>query len=217
MPLTAFDTRRDNLRNFIRDKFDGNRSAFARAAGVSPNHVILLMSDNPELRRNLGEALSRRIENTLVLPAGYFDIVRGVGERAAHKMSAMEVPDVLRHIFATDSMIESASYYSSFLATLAGKITAPDNLSICQIVTSDMAPELIPGDQVFLDKGVRAVSTDGIYILGRDKDLFLRRVTKQLNGGWVISSPTDQPIKVESLKGLNVAGRIVMSWRGTSL
>ena len=212
MTITAFEVRRENVRKLINEKFDGNRSAFSRAAGVHPNQINLVMAEN-EHRRNLGEDLTRRMEESLGIPTGYFDAEHMTGENSVHKIATSPVPESMSSILRKDDEVEGAVYYNSYLDKLAGKITARENLLICKIATHDMAPEIGFDERVMVDLGVKAVSVDGVYIIGRGSDLFLRRVTKQITGGWCILTPKRDPVHVDSLKGMRAVGKIVMAWR----
>ena len=212
MTITAFEVRRENVRKLINEKFDGNRSAFSRAAGVHPNQINLVMAEN-EHRRNLGEDLTRRMEASLGIPSGYFDTKHTAGENSVHKIVAHPVPESMTSIIRQDDEVESATLYNRYLNKLVGMITAPENLIICKIATHDMAPEIGFDERVMIDLGVKAVSVDGVYIIGRGSDLFLRRVTKQITGGWCILTPKRDPVHVDSLKGMRAVGKIVMAWR----
>lgn len=212
MPSTAFNLRRDNLRKYIAAKFEGNRSAFARAVNTDPNQVNLILS-NGEHRRNLGEALARQFEKNLTLAEGYFDQPDLMGEDSSQRVPRFEVPPEYASILRNDNMLGHANFCNSYLDTLIGKITARENLVISRIATRDMAPDIGFDEHVVLDIGVKAVTQDGVYIIGQGANLFLRRVTKQLTGGWEISTPNHAALKVDTLKGMNSVGKVVMVWK----
>lgn len=219
MTLNASDIRKENVRNYVLNKFDGNRAAFARAAGVNQNQINLILTQNAEHRRNLGEALARRMEASLGLEDGHFDIVHDLSSSAAYTIYSIPVPHLLSHIFRQEAMVKSSSFYESYLAKLAGGITAKENLGFLSIGTHDMAPEIMMDEIVLIDTGVKAITADGVYVIGRGSDLFLRRVSKLLSGGWLIRSPNPahEDVRVETLKGINASGRVLMVWRNTVL
>lgn len=211
MNLAIFNTRRENLRKLILDKYQGNRAAFARAAGVHQNQINLLLSSNEDHRRNLGEALARKMEETVGLPTGYFDrVTSGKGEAAFTLYSLTEIPEHLRQIIRPEDVVHSLSMYERGFEGVEERITGKENLRLSRVVSSDLSPILSPDDQVVVDAGVKAVSADGIYILQRGQDAFLRRVTRQLTGGWNISS-NNESVHVDSLKGMKAAARVVMA------
>ncbi len=215
MTETTFDVRRENLRALVLNKFGGNRAALARAAGVHQNQINLLLSPNLDIRRNLGEALARRMEGALGLVHGYFDAQHDPLGGGSTEIKAMAVPEPLLHLFRTEDIIQSSCMYNQHLTTLAGRITSPDNLVIARVNTHEMAPEIAFGDHVMLDLGAKAIGTDGVYIVQRGTDLFLRRVTKLVAGGWVVKSPNEayESMKLDNLKGLKSVGKIVSVWK----
>jgi hypothetical protein len=214
----AFETRRDNLRRLILDKFDGNRAAFARAAGVNQNQINLLLSDNEQHRRNLGEALARRMEQAVGLPNGYFDLPRANGAMT-HTVRSLAVPEQLQGILRRSDDVLGMHVSDASLNALKGKITAPENLIIAHVITHDMAPEIAMDETVVIDAAVNAITHDGIYIIHQGHNVFLRRVTKSISGGWTISSPNPaiETLKVDSLRGIKAAGRIVMTLKRSIL
>lgn len=216
MTINAFEVRRQNLRQYISKKFDGNRSAFSRAVGTNPNQINLVLADGAH-RRNLGEDLARRMEHSLHLPDGYFDQRNLIGTDTTHKVSGLAIPVEAAAILRKADMVEHAAFYNSYLDTISGKITARENLVLARIATREMEPEIGFDEHVVVDMGVKAVSGDGVYLIGKGSDLFLRRITKQMAGGWLIHAPTREPVVVDTLKGLKAAGKIVMLWRHITL
>lgn len=211
---TAHEVRRDNLRQYINAKFEGNRSAFARAVDTDPNQINLLLS-NGEHRRNFTEGGARKFEKNLHLAEGYFDQPDLMGEESSQRVPRFEVPPEYASILRNDNMLGHANFCNSYLDTLAGKITSRENLVISRIATRDMAPEIGFDEHIILDIGVKAVTQDGVYIIGEGSDLFLRRVTKQMTGGWEISTPNHAVLKVDTLKGMKAVGKVLMVWRYT--
>lgn len=193
MTEAVFGVRRDNLRLYVRDKYDGNRAAYSRAAGVNQNQVNLLLTKNERNRRNLGEALARKMEKVLGEVDGYFDVRRD--EVAFFQIKDWDVPQSLHHIFRRETNVARVAYYDPYLAQLAGKLSAKENLALCEVSTADMQPDIAMGEHVIVDTGVTAVRADGIYVLVRGGDFFLRRVTKRLSGHWLIeaTNPMHEP------------------------
>lgn len=209
----VFEVRRENLRRLVLDKFEGNRAAFSRAAGVHQNQVNLLLTDNDAHRRNLGEGLARKIEGTLGLVDGYLDVPNsGRFTEETHLVRAIAIPPGLSEVLRADDQVHSVCYHKQWLQSYTGQVTSLNNLAIAIVTTHDLHPEVKLGDRVMIDTGVKAVTADGVYILQRNSDTFLRRMTKQVTGGWYMSVPPtigDKPIHVDSLKGIKAAGRVL--------
>lgn len=218
MNQAMFEIRRENLRRLVLNKFEGNRAAFSRAAGVHQNQINLLLTDNPDHQRNLGEGLARRMEAGLGLVPGLLD--QPSADTPSGPVSVLKstgVPDHMGGILMRDDMHANAALYDSYLEQFAGKMSSKDNLRFFRVGTRDMEPELVYGDYVLVDVGVQAVTTDGVYVLGHGSDLFLRRIQKLVTGGWAISSPRSEPIKIDTLKDIKAAARVLAVLRVTVL
>lgn len=219
MTALMFDTRRDNLRKIVLEKFEGNRAAFSRAAGVNQNQINLLLTDNVEHRRNLGEALARRMEAALHLESGWFDLARVSGDTPPTVAHHMVISGDIAGVFRNSPTACSVSLCPSLVAGLQGRITGPENLVICGVSTRDMEPVILMEDTILVDAGVKAITVSGVYVLVRGQDTFLRRVTRQITGGWLIENPSrpSESVVVETLKGIKTVARVVMVWRTTVL
>lgn len=212
MNESTFTVRRENLRKLVLDRYDGNRAAFSRAAEVHQNQVNLLLTDNMEHRRNLGEALARKLEHTLGLTSGWLDTVHSAA--TAHLVPTLDVPAPLAGIFGKEDMLHSMWLYESHLELLEGRITNKSNLHVCRVATRDLDPEISVGDHLLIDLGAKAISVDGVYVVQNGTNLFLRRVTKLLTGGWVIHGG-GADVTVDNLKGLKAVCKVVSVWKHT--
>ena len=68
------DTRRDNLRELIADRFGGSQTKFAKEVGLQqPSFVSRLLTDREPTRKNIGHRLARRIESALALSPNWLD------------------------------------------------------------------------------------------------------------------------------------------------
>lgn len=212
MHTNTFEIRRENLRQLVLEKFEGNRAALARQAEVNQNQINLFLTDNEAHRRNLGEALARKIEVNLGLTVGWLDSPHG-GATSTVKVACpgWTIPDNLKGLFRREDRVAAIELYSGFVEQLAGKITAPENLLLAAVASRDLE-ELAVGELVILDVGVKAISSDGIYVLQRGDTSFLRRVAKQLSGGWLVhGGGTTETL--DSLKSIKAAAKVVMVWR----
>lgn len=211
--MNAFDIRRENLSRIVLNGYGGNRAAFSRKAGVHQNQVNLLLTDNMEHRRNLGEALARRMEEALGLPTGQLDVSPVEGADAETTVRALPLDGTLRNALKPTTFLHGAVIKSSWLDAFDSRITAVQNVGLAEIATDDMAPDLHVGDNVLIDTGATTVAVDGVYLLTRDDDAFVRRVQKQLDGGFMITADPSrhQPLKVENMKRFRVLGRVLLA------
>ncbi len=209
MNIDVYTTRRENLRRLVRDRFEGNKAALARASEVHENHIRLLLSDNEGHARLMKEDMARKIERNLDLAHGFLD-TPSTSVGSSYPIPGREGPAELAHIITTDNVLAHLGLYDSYLQTLSGRITTKEALMLFRVATDDMAPELERGDHILLDTGVRAVTTDGIYIIDVKGSTFLRRVTKKMTGGLEISQPGQEPMPADRLRQMRSLGRVAM-------
>jgi SOS-response transcriptional repressor LexA len=68
------DTRRENLRLLIDRQFGGSQTQLAQAVGLGqPSFVSRLLTDNEGTRKNIGNRLARRVEQSLGLSPNWLD------------------------------------------------------------------------------------------------------------------------------------------------
>jgi phage repressor protein C with HTH and peptisase S24 domain len=95
----------------------------------------------------------------------------------------------------------------------------PDLLSVLRVTGDSMHPTLHDGDTVLIDRGVRNVGRDGIYILRLGDDVQCKRCSRHPTTGILtIASdnqryPTYTDIRPDSA-GLEVIGRVIWTGRG---
>ena len=212
--MDIFATRRETLRQLVLSKFGGNRAAFSRAAGVHQNQINLILTENEQHRRNLGEALARKIEAQLALPTGRLDEVPEDINEGGVRVEALKLPDAVRNALRPSTFLRGAVVRSTWLSAFDSGISAVTNLGIAEVGTEDMAPDLHAGDCVLIDTGITAVSVDGVYLLTHAEDAFLRRVQKQLDGGFLVTAnpARHQPLRVDNMKRIKVHGRVLLTF-----
>lgn len=218
--MNVFDVRRVNLRSLIEEKYEGNRAAFCRATGKNPNLINLLLTNNKDYHRNIGEKLARDIERRMSLPDGWLD--RAAGATAASQQLTLPIcegdllPDGMEHQ-PTKVMSISLEYAKEQWAG----VTALQNL--CGLVISEdaMAPTLAVGDTAIIDRGVTTVSRDGMYCINRNGTAVVRRFQANMNG--TLTLLPDNPsyksteLAAKDLKSLKVFGRAVGAFRYVKL
>lgn len=197
------EVRRANLRALISEKYEGNRSSFSRATKKNVNLINLVLSNNPDHRRNIGERLARDLEQAVGLPTGWLDIDRNGG--SVGKVYTFPVVRLGDASEGLEKLVLGADVVSRHLDGPAsiGAVKA------CYMPSDEMAPAIGKGDLMFVDTSVGAVGQDGVYVLTRGKDVFVRRIRKSLIGGIKISA--DKLAETEDVEEdqINIAGRIV--------
>lgn len=211
--MNRIELRRVNLQKLVDDRFQGNKAALSRAAEIHPNHVNLVLTPNKKHQRNLGEGLAREIEKKLGLAEGWLDEEHAASEREETIQTPWVKPDErLSMILKLDPIFKSAEVFTLGLDTALSRHTGLQNLAFGLLATDDGAPGLARGDRVLIDTAVRAVTGDGYYILVRGSSAYLRHIGQPLTGGWKITASGGDSTIVDSLKGIEVIGRIAASW-----
>jgi plasmid maintenance system antidote protein VapI len=205
---TLFEIRRNNLNQLVLDKFNGNKSALARAADVHHNHINLLLSANEVHRRNMGEDLARRVEKALGLPQYWLDKDHSNDDDSVSTIHSMPLDNGLKRVLKTSS-VTSLALSTTWIRAQMPEASGPDNLFLAAVATDEMAPDLLPKDIVMIDAAVKAYTVDGVYLLtAGNGDAYLRRIRKQLAGNFVVSAG-EQSETMGDLHGLSVLGRVV--------
>lgn len=96
--------------------------------------------------------------------------------------------------------------------------TTEDMLAVIRVAGDSMEPTLANADQVLVDRSVRKVGRDGIYILALDEELLVKRCQVDLQTRNVIvksDNPAYDTMTVTDTDRLNVLGRVI--WIGRAL
>ena len=92
----------------------------------------------------------------------------------------------------------------------------PNNLSVVTAKGDSMEPTVRDGDILLVDQMVDRISTDGIYLIERENDLYCKRLQRSFDGGVTIMSDnprySPQQLSPESANSLHITGRVV--WVG---
>lgn len=201
------EVRRKNLAAWIEEKFGGNRSAFCRATGKHQNLINLVLSTNPNTRRNIGERLARDIEVRSGMPAGWLDI-----ETQGGPSGTVYTFPIVRLDNLAESGLEKIVLGQDVAQRQLDRPSSMTAVRACYEPTGDMAPAISQGDLMFVDTDVADFDRNGVYLIARDKSVFVRRVTRLITGNFRISSDRDPSGDVEGQPGkqkLKPVGRVV--------
>ena len=96
--------------------------------------------------------------------------------------------------------------------------TAEDNLAVIRVAGDSMEPALSNADQVLVDRSVRKVGRDGIYIIALEDDLLVKRCQVDLQTRHIIvksDNPAYETMTVTDAERVEVLGRVI--WIGRAL
>lgn len=218
--MDVFETRRLNLIAFIEEKFDGNRAAFCRATTKNPNLINLVLTDNADYRRNIGEKLARDIEQKAGLATGWLDSPRGVGER---RTTCIPISWLVWSIPDKPPLKSDASLtVPTDDPVLKLRITGTSNLLIVVQQESSMAPTIKVNDYFWVDLGVKTFSGNGVYVIRNpDETTLLKRVQQLSDSQFQLScdDKTYEPVllNAKSMAKVKIVGRVTAVWSPTLL
>ena len=98
--------------------------------------------------------------------------------------------------------------------------TRPEALKMIHAYGDSMLGTLNSGDFALVDTDRTNPDVDGVYVLQAGGQLFIKRVTRRLEGGHVVSSDNPTVQTTEVLNGsqqVSVLGRVVYGWNGRRL
>ncbi len=96
----------------------------------------------------------------------------------------------------------------------------PEALQLVHAYGDSMAGTLNSGDFAIVDTDATVADIDGVYVLQAGGQLFIKRVTRKMNGTHEVSSDNPHVNTVDVLDGsqpVRICGRVVYGWNGRRL
>lgn len=93
----------------------------------------------------------------------------------------------------------------------------PDALRLVHAYGDSMGDTLRSGDFALVDTDRSFVDVDGVYVLEANDQLFIKRVTRRMDGSIDVSSDNPNVRTVDVLSGshqVRICGRVVYGWNG---
>lgn len=90
-------------------------------------------------------------------------------------------------------------------------------LQLVHAYGDSMAGTLHSGDFALVDTDATAADVDGVYVLQAGGQLYIKRVTRRMDGAHVVSSDNPNVKTVDVLDGsqqVRICGRVVYGWNG---
>lgn len=96
----------------------------------------------------------------------------------------------------------------------------PEALQMVHAYGDSMAGTLNSGDFAIVDTDCTVADIDGVYVLQANGQLFIKRVTRRMDGSHTVSSDNPSVKTVDVLDGsqqVRICGRVVYGWNGRRL
>ena len=93
----------------------------------------------------------------------------------------------------------------------------PEALQVVHAYGDSMLGTLNSGDFAIVDTDCQVADIDGVYVLQANGQLFIKRVTRRMDGAHVITSDNPSVRTVDVLDGsqpVRICGRVVYGWNG---
>lgn len=93
----------------------------------------------------------------------------------------------------------------------------PEALRMVHAYGDSMGETLASGDFAIVDTDAKVADIDGVYVLQANGQLFIKRVTRRMDGAHVVSSDNPSVRTVDVLDGsqqVRICGRVVYGWNG---
>lgn len=218
-----------NLRAFVERKYDGNKSAAARDYGCQPQQMNDLLAG----RKSFGEKVVKRCVERMGIPAGYLDTPNA--EEAFTPGKSAKIIPFDRSKFVEiprfevqgsmgpgiplpdmETIVSGIRVSAAWVRTELHNVSSPSNLAIITGYGDSMEGTFRDGAQLIVDRGVKDVKVDAIYVLSLNDELYIKRLQRRPDGSiLMISDNTKYPpyvIENGERSKFAVLGRVVGAW-----
>lgn len=234
--------RRARLQALIDTKFEGNRSAAGRALGYKDGAFIRQMlsglrpitektvaqiEDLPGCRGWFRQAIPQTADPAAV-PEPVNNSTSGVDSQGGDRPDEISIP--LLNVAASmgrglyqpehDEVVRSMTINRAWLRRSAS-FTAFENLALLTGYGDSMKGTFEDGDLLLVDRGVREVKFDAVYVLALNDELYIKRLQRRPDGSVLMISDNKayEPYLItdREREKFRVLGRVVLAWNAKRL
>lgn len=210
--MTIFDTRRANAMRLIGTE-RGALSQFAAKMGMSKQQASHILGSKPI--KNIGEEMARRIEQVYGVPVGSLDFRPQDAGPPSDFVDARLLPEVADIDIGGGSFASRIQLSNEWVRK--NLAIAPEHTAILPAHGDTMAPTIMDGDLCLVDRGATRIDSPGVYVVLREHDIHILRVSKPLTGGFLFSCDNQAypPYQVPDIvkAGLLILGKVLMTLR----
>lgn len=217
MVTNTYQNRYEHLRDII--ERHGGQQAVATKLDVTKQYISLVGSDKPS--KNVGHRMARKIETVFGMPIGTMDmpIASRATEQTAETVNVplLNVVASMGHGASVDWQEETVQEMRFSKRWLRHNTEASSFTTLAVITAKgdSMAPTFVDGSILLVDTAYTQLKIDGVYILRREDELFIKRIQRNLDGSFEVISdnPSYKPQTISNpLKsGLLVLGRVLVA------
>lgn len=221
------ETRLENIKTIIAERFEGNGAAFARAIERDPAYVGFILHPHEQRGRWIGEKLARDIEAKLKLKKTCLDKDDGVKE--AIEVADQSVPPTgyvrLAH-YQVEGSAGPGKEPIDFPEVLEVDVreqwvrtelrVSPERIRLLTARGDSMKGTIDDGDVVFVDVTVQQYSADGVYVFVLDGVLQIKRLENMMDGRLAVRSDNEKYgtkyVSANEADRLHVRGLVKGRW-----
>lgn len=225
---TIYEIRHTNASALLRDRCGGVKSRLGAKMSWSRQLTYQYLRprdwDTPERdpdAKRIGDDVARRMEAEFEMPHGWMDNDHDEIAPLRQDAESVDVPTLPERFQA------KGSHRSDHEVLLAARISKTwlrgnvsysdiDNLALLTHHGDDMDPTLSDGSTLLVDRGSKNAGVDGIYVLHREDQLFVKRIARRLDGGITVISDNhvypQQTIERPGDAGIVIVGRVIANW-----
>lgn len=216
--MNIYDIRRKNLASLIAQKYENNRSQFARSVDKNVNTINLYLTTNEALQRNIGERNARELERMASLPAGWLD-------QEVSANAGINLVTNINRISGTAKDSPDPAGDAIAMGTKFFRMNYPDvdeeALGFMTVIDDEMTPTLKRYDLAIVDNGDKDIFRSGLFAVMVGNTVKVRRLSQQLSGGIEVSRDKthfpDETIPFDQIERLRVIGRVIGCWEHRKL
>ena len=219
---TVLQTRRDRSLKILDTHCGGSKTKMSEILGVSKQYIgsILKEPERPGYK-GIGNQLARKMEKTFGYPEGYLDNMVLQSEVIGEESVVIPLLDIRASmgpgtdLSTGNEAIQLIRLNRGWLRENVRGVSA-NHLAIVTGKGDSMSPTFEDGSTLLVDHSISDIKIDGVYVIDRDGELFIKRMQRKLTGGYVMISdnPKFQPQDVDqgSVETLRVLGRVLCEW-----
>lgn len=220
--MTILNVRLDNARALAQQV--GGQQKFADRLNMSRQQASHIIGRKPY--KGIGHQLARRIEEALDVPIGWLDVDHKTP--AIVNDDAVDVPLLSVSASAGTNAMQDPSeevikrmLISKRWIRLNVQASAFEYLALITAQGDSMEPTFSDGSVLLVDRGASTVKTDGVYVLSKSDELYVKRVQRHMDGGLTIRSDNpaygDVTLSSDEKEDLFVLGRVLVAWNAKKM
>lgn len=221
---TVYQNRYQHIRDVIERQ--GGQTAIAAKIGISKQLLSNMASANPS--KPIGARMARKMEAGLGLPVGFMDSPLNSAREPDPGSEYVEVPVLDVTASMGPGAVMPWSEETMHMVRLSKNwirrnlnATAFDRLAIISARGDSMEPTITSGAEVIVDTSITAIKTDGVFVLTRNGELYIKRIQRHIDGSVEMISDNNRyrPVVIQKplAEGFLVLGMVLGVWNFTKM